>query len=704
MTSQTTARPRPPRRLAAAALALTLVAGTAAAVVGTARSSEASAPVTAKGDVILNMFQWNWSSVAAECGRIGAAGFAYVQVSPPQESVTGSQWWTSYQPVSYKIDSKLGNRSQFATMVSTCKDAGVGIIADAVINHTTGADRGSGTGTAGSSYGIDSFPAVPYSASDFNDCRTNISNYGDRYQVQNCRLSSLQDLRTGSDYVRGKIAGYLNDLLSLGVAGFRIDAAKHIPAADLAAIKAKLTNSSAYWVQEVIGASGEPVQPSEYVGVGDVHEFNYARTLKNAFNGQIASLKNIANGLLPSNQAGVFVDNHDTERNGETMNATWGAKYLLANAFLLGYPYGSPSVYTGYTFTDKDAGAPGATDTSVPDASCSNAAWTCMQRKTEITGMVGFHNAVAGTAVTNWYDDGNNVVGFGRGAKGFVVLNNQGSSSTRTWFTSLPDGTYCDVVAATDCSRPVTVSGGSFTATVPAYGALAIHVGRTSGTTSSPTTSPTSSTGATTVYYSTSKTWSAYKVHYQVGGGAWTTVPGETMTAACSGWVSRQIAAGGATITAAFNDGNGTWDNNGSKNYALSGSVAAVKDGAVSSTDPCASSTPSPTPTPTPTPTASPTSGTTAVTFGVNATTTWGQNVYVVGDLPALGSWNPAAGVALSSAAYPVWRTTLNLPAGTSFQYKYVKRDGSGNVVWESGANRTGTATGSTLTFTDTWR
>ncbi len=106
----------------------------------------------------------------------------------------------------------------------------------------TGADNGSGTGVAGTPFGIDYFPGL-YGANDFNDCRENISNYGDRYNVQNCRLVSLQDLRTGgSDYVQSTIAGYLNDLIDLGVAGFRIDAAKHIPASDLAAIKSKLSD------------------------------------------------------------------------------------------------------------------------------------------------------------------------------------------------------------------------------------------------------------------------------------------------------------------------------------------------------------------------------------------------------------------------------------------------------------------------------
>jgi len=471
-------RPRRGARKAAALTAAALMTAgmIAASAPAMATTPQPSAPASegGSGNVIANMFQWTWNSVAQECtDSLGPAGYGYVQVSPPQEHIQGTAWWTSYQPVSYKIESKLGTRAEFKAMVDACGSAGVGVVADAVVNHTTGADNGSGTGVAGSEFGIDNFPGL-YGASDFNDCRENISNYGDRYQVQNCRLVSLQDLRTGSDDVRTKIAGYMNDLISLGVKGFRIDAAKHIPAEDLEAIKSKLSDPNVFWVHEVIGAAGEPVQPSEYLGSGDSHEFNYARDLKSRFDGQISGLQNIADGKLPSENAGVFVDNHDTERNGETMNYKFGAKYILANTFMLSWPYGSPSVYSGYEWDDKDAGAPGATETEVPDASC-DAAWTCTHRQTEIVGMVGFHNAVEGTEVTNWWDDGGNHIAYGRGDTGYVTINNTEGEVTRTYETSLPAGTYCDVIASSDCEETYEVAAdGTFEASVPAYGALAL--------------------------------------------------------------------------------------------------------------------------------------------------------------------------------------------------------------------------------------
>ena len=77
--------------------------------------------------------------------------------------------------------------------------------------------------------------------------------------------------------------------------------------------------------------------------------------------------------------------------------------------------------------------------------------------------------------------------------------------------------------------------------------------------------------------------------------------------------------------------------------------------------------------------------------FAVNASTVFGQNIYVVGDNAALRNWNTADAISLSPAGYPVWTVEIAMPAGTAFQYKYIRKDGSGNVTWESGANRTAT-------------
>ncbi|MGW2210506.1 alpha-amylase [Streptomyces sp. NPDC001781] len=455
------------RRILTAALALA-----AATSVGMYPTTAQASPPGTK-DVTAVLFEWNYASVARECTTtLGPAGYGYVQVSPPAEHIQGPQWWTSYQPVSYKIAGRLGDRAAFKSMVDTCHSAGVKVVTDTVINHMS---AGSGTGTGGSSYSKYNYPGL-YSSPDFDDCTAQISNYQDRYNVQHCELSGLADLDTGEEYVRKTIAGYMNDLLSLGVDGFRIDAAKHIDKADLANIKSRLTNPSVYWKQEVIYGAGEAVQPTEYTGNGDVQEFRYAYDLKRVFNNEnLAYLKNFGEGwgYMGSSVAGVFVDNHDTERNGSTLNYKDGANYTLANVFMLAYPYGAPDINSGYEWSDADAGPPNGGKVNA----CWQDGWKCQHAWPEIKSMVAFRNATRGQALSNWWDDGNDAIAFGRGNKGFVAINHESSSLSRTYQTSLAAGTYCNVQNNTTVS---VNSSGQFTATLGANTALALYAGKSS--------------------------------------------------------------------------------------------------------------------------------------------------------------------------------------------------------------------------------
>ncbi len=450
------------------AAALALVACAAVSVVAPAGTAQAAPP--GDKDVTAVLFEWKYASVATACtGALGPAGYGYVQVSPPQEHVQGPQWWTSYQPVSYKIAGRLGDRSSFAAMVNACHAAGVKVVVDSVINHMASAD---GVGTGGSSYTKYTYPGI-WSGADMDDCRVNTSNYQDRGNVQNCELVGLADLDTGEDYVRGRIAAYLNDLLSLGVDGFRIDAAKHMPAADLANIKSRLSNPSVYWKQEAIHGAGEAVSPSEYLGTGDVQEFRYARDLKRVFNNEnLAYLKNYGEGwgYMESGKSAVFVDNHDTERGGDTLSYKDGATYTLANVFMLAWPYGSPDVHSGYEWSDRDAGPPNGGTVNA----CWQDGWKCQHAWPEIKSMVAFRSTARGQGVVNWWDNGGDQIAFGRGTKAYVAINHESSSLTRTFQTSLPAGGYCDVQSG----RSVTVgSTGQFTATLGPNTAVALHAG-----------------------------------------------------------------------------------------------------------------------------------------------------------------------------------------------------------------------------------
>ena len=572
-------------------LAVLAAASAALLSASTVPATPAAASPSGAHDVIANLFEWNWPSVASECTNVlGPDGYGGVQVAPPEDSLSrdGHPWWEVYQPGDYDVNSRMGTRAQFAAMVQACHNAGVKVYADAVINHMTG--QGSVT-YGGKTFSKYNYPGI-YSSADFhnypNDCPESddqIHNWNDYTEVTKCELSDLSDLRTESDYVRGKIAGYLNDLLSLGVDGFRIDAAKHIGATDLAATEGKLTKS-AYIYQEVMPGSPGALAPSAFEGTGDLLEFVYGQKLKEQFDGSIANLQSFGQswGMEPSDKAVVFVANHDTERNGSTLSYKDGAKYRLATIFSLAWNFGTPQVYSGFDFTGTDDSPPANSSGHVSNTNCSSGWQGCLDRG--MGGMVGFHNAVKGTSVTNWWSDGSNQIAFGRGGKGFVVINNSGAALSRTLATGMPAGTYCDVV----------------------------------------------------------------------GGG---------------------VSSGKCTGTAVSVDGSGNATFQVPAGSAVAIDVAATGSG----------------------------SSAVQVTFNEYATTYYGQNVFVVGSIPALGSWSPDAAVALSSAGYPTWSATVPLPPNTTFQYKYIKKNPDGSVTWESDPNRSyTTGSGGTATINDSWR
>lgn len=523
------------RRITAAAIGLAL------SCAGLGSQAVAYATQPAATDVTVIAFQQNWKTVAEECtNTYGPEGVKYVQISPPQESVQGTQWWTVYQPVSYKLNSRFGTEDELKSMIKQCNAAGVDVIADVVLNHTTGHD----VSWVDDQYGVDGtayngsygrYPSMdPYAeggtqglyqyqesgnnhqyglpSGDFHTCKSNvsdnISDYSNADEVWNCRLSTMWDINTGNGRVQNMQADYLNRLWQYGVRGFRIDSAKHMDPDDIAAVKRKfmdkagINGQSFPWSQEVIYHQGESSKfaPERYEKNGEVTQFSYAYSLLKDFNGSITDLKYITSDLLKrSDNATVFVANWDSARGSETLSPTSGARYELANAFMLGYDYGHPKILSDYYFdksTQYDDGVKDTSDTKVPYVDMNEACatskdptqmtygdWNCQQRWTSIRGMIRFHNAVNGMKVTNWQERGDNNIAFDRAAdgsstaKGFMAINNTLQDHDVDYTTTLPDGEYCDVYASRDCSKMVTVSDGHVKTTIGKRSAIALYQG-----------------------------------------------------------------------------------------------------------------------------------------------------------------------------------------------------------------------------------
>ncbi len=505
------------------------------------------------GGVFVHLFEWRWADIEKECTYLAQKGYSAVQVSPPNEHLvpTASQggqataqypWWVRYQPVTHLIGaftSRSGTWTEFQSMVSTCNSLGVAVYVDAVINHM--ADIQVGTppaGTAGTQYqstpAASRFYGAQYQADDFHsDCT--ISDYGDRNQVQSCKLSGLPDLNTGKADVQTELRNYLQALINTGVKGFRVDGAKHMAAQDIAGIFNGLTGNF-YVFQEVIDqSSSERVRDWEYTPYGDVTEFSYPFALGAAFDdacsGSLSDLQNrfSQSDMLPSRFAQVFTDNHDNQRGhgvgaGCVVDHRDGQEHVLANIFALAYPYGYPSVMSSYYWQSSSTdntndsygpptvnGGPGSSGATLPvygsgqsagdtPVNCASSytwgKWACEHRRTSTANMALFRLVTANEAVTNWQNVGgapSDHMAFGRGDKGFVAINRTASSAVTTYATGMAAGDYCDIVhydfipatgrcvlpgSMTDAPTLITVnaSGQIVNQTVASMDAFAIHV------------------------------------------------------------------------------------------------------------------------------------------------------------------------------------------------------------------------------------
>lgn len=101
--------------------------------------------------------------------------------------------------------------------------------------------------------------------------------------------------------------------------------------------------------------------------------------------------------------------------------------------------------------------------------------------------------------------------------------------------------------------------------------------------------------------------------------------------------------------------------------------------------------------------------GNAVVTFNELATTYYGENIKVVGNTTAFGSWAPASAVALSASSYtssnPLWSVSVSIPQGSGLEFKFIRVGSDGGITWESGNNKVLSVGSSTskVTVSATW-
>ncbi|MFB9330295.1 carbohydrate binding domain-containing protein [Paenibacillus aurantiacus] len=192
-----------------------------------------------------------------------------------------------------------------------------------------------------------------------------------------------------------------------------------------------------------------------------------------------------------------------------------------------------------------------------------------------------------------------------------------------------------------------------------------------------------SSAGTAVVYYYTpTRNWSTVYIHHN-GSGTWTQVPGTKMDAACTNWTRSTVTLGTATtFELVFNNGSGTWDNNGGANYKAGVGEHQVKDGKLTAGagNPCGTGGADTT---APSVPAGLTKGTVTNT---TVALSWTASTDNTGGSGVAGYDVYRGGALIKSGVTGVTYTDTGLAPATTYSYAVVAKDAAGNQSAPSAA------------------
>ncbi|MCM3750247.1 starch-binding protein [Paenibacillus pasadenensis] len=675
--------------LLAGALLLQTIAGAGYAAVGgnglngtaeAAAAQSAGLPAATKDGVIFHAWNWSFENIRKNLPAIAAAGFKSVQTSPIQgnkePAVDGSQWWVLYQPVNFAIgNTQLGTREQFRLMAEEADKYGISIIVDVVANHTGNA--GGGEQTYKPAANVD--PSIRDNAAFWHEAR-GVENWDDRWQVTQWGIG-LPDLNTSNQELQNKVIAFLNDAVALGADGFRFDAAKHIELPDDPA-------GSNFWPR-VLGALtdkeklynyGEVLQGAAdnmagYANLMSVTASNLGHEVRRAVG--FGSSVNVglsqpfgAGNINPSKLV-TWVESHDTYAN-DSSESTAMTDYQLE----MGWALIAARAETTSLFFDRPAGS-GKFGSKLGEP--GRGLW----KDPDVAAVNKFHNAMAGEGEYLRTLRSETML-IERGAKGAVIVNLGGDMAVDS-VTNMANGVYTSKASG---GGSFTVSNGRIKGNLGGGKIAVLYNEASTAPTAAPSATPAPSAAPVTgmsVHFYKPAGWGTPNMYYYddsvnpvKNGPAW---PGTAMSDVGGGWYKAVIPSWGQAKVV-FNSGSSQLPAAQQTGYAVNNGEVWVIDGKISSSKPSQSLV--------------------NVTFTIqNAATVTGQNVYISGNAAELGSWDPAKAIGPGSASnYPAWTVTAQLPAGAAIQFKALKKDSSGNVVWESGSNRSYTVSASSPNVT----
>ena len=443
-------------------------AGAAPSESNAASAQSYNLPDKIEDGAILHCWTWNFKNIKANLSQIAQAGFKAIQTSPINavkigdggkmslKSTNKGNWWYQYQPTDYTIGNyMLGTEDEFKDMCNEAHKYGIKVIVDIVANHCS------------SDYSVISSHVKNIGGKAFHD-RLEISDWSNRYQVTQGKLTGLYDLNTQNPAVQQMIVDYVTAVLSDGADGFRYDAAKHVELPDDDSKYGSdfwpiVLNNSAEFQDGEILSGGDRM--GAYAKIMHVTAEGYGSNLQKAISKNTLSVAAIKNyraydedmSDLDSKRLVTWVESHDNFC--KDSNSTW--EILDDKQIQQGWAVIAAQGDTTPLFFARPQGSNADSrwgDNTIGLAGNGN------YYSSEVVEVNKFRNAMVGESKNIVQVVKNKVNMIERGNKGVVLVSVSDNENNVKVNTSLADGEYTDRVSG----DKFTVTDGKLTGKIAA--------------------------------------------------------------------------------------------------------------------------------------------------------------------------------------------------------------------------------------------
>ncbi len=604
-----------------------------------------------------------------EDGYLTGLGVTALWISSPVKNITvidGSNNNASYHGYwakdFFQTNEAFGSLSDFQKLISVAHAHGIKIVIDFVPNHTsTGVYGEDGAlyrdGSLVSTYSNDSQGIFNHEKewSDFGTAENQIyhSIYG------------LSDLNQQNSTVDKYMKDSADMWIGLGVDGIRVDAVKHMSYGWLKNWLGSIYSREGVFTfgEWYYGGITNDAEFSNFTNTSGMSllDFRFANALRNALGSKTGTMEDLSSVVSSTstdfdevNDQVTFMDSHDMSR---FMTLSGNNARALENAYVIMLTSrGVPNIYYG-----SEQYMTGSADPyNRGDMTSFSTASTAYQVISKIAPLRKSNPALAyGATAERWVNK--DVYIYERQFGNSIVLTAVNRSSTTGYditglYTNLPAGNYNDVMQGLLGGNNITVAGNkAVTAFNLAAGEAAVWEYTAPGA-SAPIIG--------NVDPNMGKAGNVITITGEGFGDSTGAVKFDTAAATVNSWSDTMIKVTVPSVAAGkykiyVTTSSGTTSNAYDGYQVLTGDQVSVR-------------------------------------FMVNnATTAYGTNVYLVGNCYELGNWNAAKAIGpiYNSTAtiglYPTWFMDVNVPAGTTIEYKFIKKDSSGNITWESGSNHT---------------